>query len=82
MRWWHPADIGFAVRSKAVAMGQATRLLLRLLGALGYVLKRPALLRDQIHFLGNYSLAIIGISGLFVGFVLGLQGYYILHRSS
>ena len=80
MRWWHPADIGFAVRSKAVAMGQATRLLLRLLGALGYVLKRPALLRDQIHFLGNYSLAIIGISGLFVGFVLGLQGYYILQR--
>ena len=80
MRWWHPADVGFAVRSKAVAVGQATRLLGRLVAALGYVLKRPALLRDQIHFLGNYSLAIIGISGLFVGFVLGLQGYYILSR--
>ena len=80
MRWWHPADIGFALRSKMVAVGQATRLLLRLLAALGYVLKRPALLRDQIHFLGNYSLAIIGVSGLFVGFVLGLQGYYILQR--
>ena len=80
MRWWHPADIGFALRSKAVAVGQATRLLLRLLVGLGYVLRRPALLRDQIHFLGNYSLAIIGVSGLFVGFVLGLQGYYILQR--
>ncbi|MBB6577506.1 phospholipid/cholesterol/gamma-HCH transport system permease protein [Comamonas odontotermitis] len=80
MRWWHPSDIGFALRSKAVGVGQATRLLLRLVGALGYVLKRPALLRDQIHFLGNYSLAIIGVSGLFVGFVLGLQGYYILQR--
>ena len=80
MRWWHPADIGFALRSKTLAVGQATRLLLRLLAALGYVLKRPALLRDQLHFLGNYSLAIIGVSGLFVGFVLGLQGYYILQR--
>ncbi|MFE1573536.1 lipid asymmetry maintenance ABC transporter permease subunit MlaE [Comamonas odontotermitis] len=80
MRWWHPSDIGFALRSKAVGVGEATRLLLRLVVALGYVLRRPALLRDQIHFLGNYSLAIIGVSGLFVGFVLGLQGYYILQR--
>jgi phospholipid/cholesterol/gamma-HCH transport system permease protein len=36
--------------------------------------------RDQIFFLGNYSLAIIAVSGLFVGFVLGLQGYYTLQR--
>ena len=80
MRWWHPAELGFALRSKAVAIGQATRLFGRLVAALGYTLKRPGLLRDQIHFLGNYSLAIIGVSGLFVGFVLGLQGYYTLQR--
>jgi phospholipid/cholesterol/gamma-HCH transport system permease protein len=36
--------------------------------------------RDQVFFLGNYSLAIISVSGLFVGFVLGLQGYYTLQR--
>jgi phospholipid/cholesterol/gamma-HCH transport system permease protein len=36
--------------------------------------------RDQIHFLGNYSLSIIAVSGLFVGFVFGLQGYYTLQR--
>ena len=35
---------------------------------------------DQIHFIGNYSLSIILVSGLFVGFVLGLQGYYTLQR--
>lgn len=29
---------------------------------------------QQIHFIGNYSLLIIAVSGLFVGFVLGLQG--------
>ena len=37
-----------------------------------------ALVRDQVHFLGNYSLAIIAVSGLFVGFVMALQGFYTL----
>jgi len=80
MSWFNPADIGFAVRRTLDDMGYATRLFLRLLATLGYALRRNALVRDQIHFLGNYSLAIIGISGLFVGFVLSLQGYYILQR--
>jgi len=35
---------------------------------------------DQLHFLGNHSMAIIAVSGLFIGFVLALQGYYILQR--
>jgi phospholipid/cholesterol/gamma-HCH transport system permease protein len=43
-------------------------------GAIWRRLRRFGLVRDQIHFLGNYSLAIIAVSGLFVGFVLGLQG--------
>ena len=59
---------------------QATRLFARLLGMLPATLARLRLLSDQIHFLGNYSLAIIAVSGLFVGFVLGLQGYYTLQR--
>ena len=80
MPWYHPAAIGFGVRRQLAGMGQATRLFLRLLASLGYVLRRSALLREQIHFLGNYSLAIIGVSGLFVGFVLALQGYNILQR--
>ena len=80
MRWWHPAELGFALRSKAVAIGEATRLFGRLVAALGYTLKRPGLLRDQIHFLGNYSLVIIAVSGLFIGAVLGLQAFYTLSR--
>jgi len=52
----------------------------RLVASLGAVLRRPALLRDQIHFMGNYSLAIIAVSGVFVGFVMGLQYYYGLQR--
>lgn len=80
MTWWNPADVGFATRRKLVDIGHATRLLLRLLSLVGPTFARGKLLRDQVHFLGNYSLAIIGVSGLFVGFVLALQGYYILQR--
>jgi len=74
------AHIGFSVRLWLTSIGYGTRLLLRLFMLLPAVLRRYALLRDQIHFLGNYSLAIIGVSGLFVGFVLALQGYYILSQ--
>jgi phospholipid/cholesterol/gamma-HCH transport system permease protein len=80
MSWYHPRDVGYAVRGYFDAVGYAARLFLRLCATLGYALRRNVLVRDQIHFLGNYSLAIIGVSGLFVGFVLGLQGYYILQR--
>ncbi len=78
MSWYKPADVGFAVRAKLAAMGQATRLFVQLLGLLPAALARPALVRDQVHFLGNYSLGIIAVSGLFVGFVMALQGYYTL----
>jgi phospholipid/cholesterol/gamma-HCH transport system permease protein len=61
-------------------MGHAARLFTRLVGLLGPTLARFGLVRDQMHFLGNHSLAIISVSGLFVGFVLGLQGYYTLQR--
>ncbi len=78
MSWYKPADVGFAVRSQLVGLGQGARLFARLLALLPAVLKRPGLVRDQIHFLGNYSLGIIAVSGLFVGFVMALQGYYTL----
>jgi phospholipid/cholesterol/gamma-HCH transport system permease protein len=75
-----PADIGYATRSKLADIGYAAKLFFRLVALLGASLRRFGLIRDQIHFLGNYSLAIIAVSGLFVGFVLGLQGYYTLQR--
>ena len=80
MSWYKPADVGFAVRRQLADLGLGARLFVRLLGTLGVSLKRFGLIRDQIHFLGNYSLAIIAVSGLFVGFVFGLQGYYTLQR--
>lgn len=80
MKFLHPAELGFAVRSKLADLGAGARLMGRLVASLGAVLRRPALLRDQIHFMGNYSLAIIAVSGVFVGFVMGLQYYYGLQR--
>jgi phospholipid/cholesterol/gamma-HCH transport system permease protein len=80
MSWVQPADIGFATRRKLADFGYSARLFTRLVSMFGTTLGRFGLVRDQIHFLGNYSLAIIAVSGLFVGFVLGLQGYYTLQR--
>ncbi len=80
MRWWHPADVGLSTRGYLADLGRGARLFARLLQMSGAALRRFGLVRDQVHFLGNYSLAIIAVSGLFVGFVLGLQGYYILQR--
>jgi phospholipid/cholesterol/gamma-HCH transport system permease protein len=74
------AGLGFTTRSVLANWGHGARLLMRLAMLAGPSLRRFGLVRDQIHFLGNYSLAIITVSGLFVGFVLGLQGYYTLQR--
>ena len=80
MSWYKPSDIGFAARRQMADLGYGARLFIRLLATLGPAFKRFGLIRDQIHFLGNYSLVIIAVSGLFVGFVFGLQGYYTLQR--
>jgi len=80
MSWYKPADLGFGVRRQLAVLGHGARLFGRLLTTLLPALRRFSLVRDQIHFLGNYSLAIIAVSGLFVGFVFGLQGYYTLQR--
>ena len=44
------------------------------------VLKRLGLLAPQLYFSGVRSLAIIIVSGLFVGMVLAVQGYEVLQR--
>ena len=74
------ATFGLAVRRKLADLGEATRLCLRLVQLTPAALARFGLVRDQLFFLGSLSLSIIAVSGLFVGFVLGLQGYYTLQR--
>ena len=78
--WLSPSALGLAVRVKLAEIGASAMLFLRLLAIAGPVLRRPRLVVEQLFFLGNRSLSIIAVSGLFVGFVLALQGYYTLQR--
>ena len=74
------SSIGAIVRLTLVAVGLSWKLLVRLIKIFRPTMRRFSLVSEQMHFLGNYSLAIISVSGLFVGFVLGLQGYYTLQK--
>ncbi len=60
--------------------GAMTRFLGRLLWISPAGLLRPRLIADQVYNAGALSLAIIMISGLFVGLVMGLQGHDLLAR--
>ena len=72
--------LGAWVISVVARLGHAARFFVRLCAAIPSALLRPGLVLEQIHIIGNRSLSIIAVSGLFVGFVLGLQGYYTLQR--
>ncbi len=59
-------------------LGRACFFLLHTLTGIGGIFARPSLLLKQMYSVGVLSFLIILISGLFVGMVLGLQGFYIL----
>lgn len=73
-------SLGHFVVTQIRGVGKLTLFSLRLLRSLAAGFTRPFLVVQQIHFIGIHSLLIISVSGLFVGFVLGLQGYYTLVR--
>jgi phospholipid/cholesterol/gamma-HCH transport system permease protein len=72
--------IGGFVLDMVARIGFVTRSFFGLVGKSPGALRRPTLISEQVHFIGNYSLLIITVSGLFVGMVLGLQGYYTLSQ--
>jgi phospholipid/cholesterol/gamma-HCH transport system permease protein len=75
------AAIGSFIIDKVLGrMGFVTRSFLGLLARAPGAWRRPALISEQVHFIGNYSMLIILVSGLFVGMVLALQGYYTLSQ--
>lgn len=61
-------------------LGFISRFLLAILLSSGQSLRRLPLVIREIYFAGVLSLIIIIVSGLFVGMVLGLQGYNTLVR--
>jgi len=70
--------LGAATRRSFTKLGRGTFFLLETLSGIISVLPRPRLLLNQMYSVGVLSFLIISISGLFVGMVLGLQGFYIL----
>ena len=72
------AQLGFSTRESFAKIGRAAFFLMHALSGFVYVVLRPRLLLKQLYSVGVLSFLIISISGLFVGMVLGLQGYYIL----
>ena len=70
--------IGHMTTNGVWRMGVATRFFLLTLLNSGICLRRPSLVVREIYTTGVLSLIIIVVSGLFVGMVLGLQGYQTL----
>lgn len=72
--------LGAPLRDYVESIGYGFRTFANMLGVSPGLLRRPGLVIEQLHFIGNYSVLIITLSGLFVGMVLGLQGYYTLNQ--
>lgn len=73
-------DVVYAVQEWLETFGASQIFLMRILAGCPRALLRPSLIVRQVYASGVLSLAIIGISGLFVGMVLALQGYNSLER--
>ena len=72
--------LGHAVVDRVWRMGFAARFFVAVLRYSGPSFRRLPLTLREIYFSGVLSLLIITVSGLFVGLVLGLQGYETLQR--
>jgi len=72
--------LGGQVTSRLWRLGFASRFLGYMVLHSGTALRRFPLTIREIYFAGVLSLIIILVSGLFVGMVLGLQGYNTLER--
>lgn len=70
--------LGKNTRAGFTKLGRGTFFLLQSVAGIVDILPRPRLLLNQMYSVGVLSCLIITISGLFVGMVLGLQGFYTL----
>ena len=67
--------LGASATGAVHRLGFASRFLLLTLQNSGMCFRRFSLVVREIYFAGVLSLIVILVSGLFVGMVLGLQGY-------
>jgi phospholipid/cholesterol/gamma-HCH transport system permease protein len=68
------------LRSFVARVGAVALFFARVLGQVPRAILRPGFIIEQIYNAGALSLVIIMTCGLFVGMVLGLQGYDLLQR--
>jgi phospholipid/cholesterol/gamma-HCH transport system permease protein len=61
-------------------LGACGLFLVHLIRLTPYALRRPSLIFQQVFTIGAMSLVLIMVSGLFVGMVLGLQGFNTLNK--
>jgi phospholipid/cholesterol/gamma-HCH transport system permease protein len=73
-------DLWQSLIDSLVTLGDVVRFLVRVLMQSPTACLRFNLISQQIYNSGALSLVIIMLSGLFVGMVLGLQGYQLLQR--
>ena len=73
-------DLATTVSELLLKWGRFALFTARLLAVSPSVLRRWRLIVEQVYNTGALSLVIIMLSGLFVGMVLGLQGYDLLRR--
>lgn len=73
-------NIGYPLRDFVQTFGASQIFLARLIAYSPRALLRPRLIAEQVYSTGSLSLVIMMISGLFVGMVLGLQGFDSLSR--
>jgi len=71
----HLADLGAWSLEFVRRLGAVSLFLQQVLRHSGASLLRPTLTLREIYYAGTLSLVIIMVSGLFVGMVLGMQGY-------
>jgi phospholipid/cholesterol/gamma-HCH transport system permease protein len=80
-RWRRPiATLGHKVVDGIWRVGVMARFFVMVLASSGTSFARFRLVMREVYFSGVLSLVIIIVSGLFVGMVLGLQGYETLQK--
>jgi phospholipid/cholesterol/gamma-HCH transport system permease protein len=73
-------EVLHSLAESLVGLGTVVRFFLRTVAACPAALLRIDLVSKQVYNSGALSLVIIMLSGLFVGMVLGLQGFQLLQR--
>ena len=72
--------IGARTLDQLQALGQSGLFLLRVICQKPNVLRLWPVLCEQLYFVGVLSFLIMVVSGLFIGMVVGLQGYHTLQK--